>query len=84
MTGIYRNNFDVSLNMKNGFPVFATIIEANHITKKQDEFASSRLTEDDIRAIRELSRDPRIRQRVNYKGISFKDYQVYCPFHIWP
>jgi DNA replication licensing factor MCM2 len=50
--------------MKNGFPVFATIIEANHISKKQDEFASSRLTEDDIRAIRDISKDPRIRQRV--------------------
>jgi DNA replication licensing factor MCM2 len=27
--GIYRNNFDAALNTKNGFPVFATIIEAN-------------------------------------------------------
>jgi DNA replication licensing factor MCM2 len=27
--GVYRNNFDASLNTKNGFPVFATIIEAN-------------------------------------------------------
>jgi DNA replication licensing factor MCM2 len=26
---IYRNSFDAGLNMKNGFPVFKTIIEAN-------------------------------------------------------
>ncbi|KAG5462768.1 MAG: hypothetical protein BJ554DRAFT_3612, partial [Olpidium bornovanus] len=29
ITGVYRNNFDASLNTKNGFPVFATIVEAN-------------------------------------------------------
>ena len=26
---IYRNSFDASLNIKNGFPVFKTVIEAN-------------------------------------------------------
>ena len=26
---IYRNSFDAGLNMKNGFPVFKTVIEAN-------------------------------------------------------
>jgi DNA replication licensing factor MCM2 len=65
--------------MKNGFPVFATIIEANHITKKQDEFASSRLTEDDIRAIRELSRDPRIRQRVSLSIFDLKIIKSIAP-----
>ncbi|KAJ8077338.1 MCM DNA helicase complex subunit [Marasmius tenuissimus] len=30
ITGIYRNNFDAALNSKNGFPVFSTVIEANH------------------------------------------------------
>jgi DNA replication licensing factor MCM2 len=29
ITGIYRNSFDAGLNMKNGFPVFKTVIEAN-------------------------------------------------------
>ncbi|KAI8803597.1 MCM2/3/5 family-domain-containing protein [Cladochytrium replicatum] len=64
ITGIYRNNFDMSLNTKNGFPVFSTIIEANHISKKEDMYASFRLTEDDVREIRQLARDPRIRQRI--------------------
>jgi len=61
---VYRNNFDVSLNTKNGFPVFATVIEANYIHKKEDLFATFRLTEDDQRAIRQLARDPNITKRI--------------------
>ncbi|KAI9137071.1 MCM-domain-containing protein [Paraphysoderma sedebokerense] len=62
--GIYRNNFDRSLNLKNGFPVFATVLEANHISKKEDMFASVRLSEDDVKKIKELSKDPRIGKRI--------------------
>ncbi|KAJ3172040.1 MCM DNA helicase complex subunit [Geranomyces variabilis] len=64
ITGVYRNNFDVSLNTRNGFPVFATIIEANHISKKEDAFASFRLTEDDQKEIRGLAKDPKILHRI--------------------
>ena len=64
MTGIYRNNFDASLNVKNGFPVFSTVIEANHINKKEDQFAAFRLTEEDEKEIRALARDDRIRKRI--------------------
>ncbi|CAO3660804.1 unnamed protein product [Umbelopsis vinacea] len=64
VTGIYRNNFDASLSNKNGFPVFATIIEANYISKKEDLFASFRLTEDDQRQIVALSKDKRIGKRI--------------------
>ncbi|KAI0058002.1 MCM-domain-containing protein [Artomyces pyxidatus] len=64
VTGIYRNNFDASLNAKNGFPVFSTIIEANHINKKEDLFAAFRLTEEDEKEIRALARDDRIRKRI--------------------
>ncbi|PPQ97381.1 hypothetical protein CVT26_006615 [Gymnopilus dilepis] len=64
VTGIYRNNFDASLNSKNGFPVFSTIIEANHINKKEDLFAAFRLTEEDEREMRALARDERIRKRI--------------------
>jgi DNA replication licensing factor MCM2 len=55
VTGIYRNTFDAWLNTKNGFPVFATVIEANYVGKKEDVYATFRLTEDDERQIRELS-----------------------------
>ncbi|KAH8108108.1 MCM-domain-containing protein [Cristinia sonorae] len=64
ITGIYRNNFDASLNSKNGFPVFSTIIEANHVNKKEDQFAAFRLTEEDEREIRKLAQDDRIRRRI--------------------
>ncbi|KAG1737662.1 MCM-domain-containing protein [Suillus lakei] len=64
VTGIYRNNFDASLNSKNGFPVFSTIIEANHINKKEDLFAAFRLTEEDEKEMRALARDERIRKRI--------------------
>ncbi|KAG8956211.1 MCM DNA helicase complex subunit [Tulasnella sp. 424] len=64
ITGVYRNNFDASLNAKNGFPVFSTIIEANHVNKKEDSFAAFRLTQEDEKEIRRMSRDERIRKRI--------------------
>jgi len=64
ITGIYRNNYDVSLNNKNGFPVFATILEANYVVKSHDQLAGFRLTEHDEREIRKLSRDPRIIEKL--------------------
>lgn len=64
VTGIYTNNFDLSLNTKNGFPVFATVIEANHVTKKQDLFSAYKLTQEDREEIEKLAKDPRIGERV--------------------
>ncbi|CAK4032221.1 DNA replication licensing factor mcm2 [Lecanosticta acicola] len=64
VTGIYRNNYDAQLNNKNGFPVFATILEANHVVKSHDQLAGFRLTEEDEREIRALSRDPKIVDKI--------------------
>lgn len=64
LTGIYHNNYDGSLNMSNGFPVFATVIQANYITKKDDKLAVSSLTDEDIKAIVQLSKDERIGERI--------------------
>ncbi|KAM0987900.1 hypothetical protein ACFX13_012146 [Malus domestica] len=64
VTGIYSNNFDLSLNTKNGFPVFATVVEANYITKKQDLFSAYKLTQEDKEEIEKLSKDPRIGERL--------------------
>lgn len=36
VTGVYTNNYDGSLNTNQGFPVFATIIMANHIARKDN------------------------------------------------
>ncbi|CAN9428518.1 unnamed protein product [Alternaria alternata] len=57
VTGIYRNNYDAALNNKNGFPVFATILEANYVVKSHDQLAGFRLTEDNEKEIRRLSKD---------------------------
>lgn len=64
LTGTYTNNYDGSLNTSNGFPVFATVIQANHISKKDDKLAAASLTDEDIRAIVQLSKDERIGERV--------------------
>ncbi|GLT46946.1 hypothetical protein SLA2020_206720 [Shorea laevis] len=64
VTGIYTNNFDLSLNTKNGFPVFATVIEANYITKKHDLFSVYKLTQEDKEEIEKLAKDPRIGERI--------------------
>ncbi|KAI7875255.1 MCM2/3/5 family-domain-containing protein [Mucor mucedo] len=62
--GVYRNNFDASLSTKNGFPVFATIIEANFINKKENMFAAYRLTEDDTKQILAMGKDKRIGRKI--------------------
>ena len=64
ITGIYRNNYDAQLNNKNGFPVFATILEANHVVKTHDQLAGFRMTEEDETAIRSLSKDEAIVDKI--------------------
>ncbi|PTD10833.1 DNA replication licensing factor mcm2 [Fusarium culmorum] len=64
VTGIYRNNYDAQLNNRNGFPVFATILEANNVVKSHDQLAGFRMTEEDEQNIRKLSRDPNIVDKI--------------------
>ncbi|OJJ44375.1 hypothetical protein ASPZODRAFT_781487 [Penicilliopsis zonata CBS 506.65] len=64
VTGIYRNSYDAQLNNRNGFPVFATIIEANHVIKSHDQLAGFRLTDEDEQKIRALARDPDIVDKI--------------------
>jgi len=64
VTGIYRNNYDAQLNNRNGFPVFATILEANNIVKSHDQLAGFRMTEEDEHEIRRLSKDPQIVDKI--------------------
>ena len=64
VTGIYRNSYSAQLNNRNGFPVFATILEANHVVQSHDQLAGFRLTEEDEREIRALSQDPQIVDRI--------------------
>ena len=78
VTGIYTNNFDLSLNTKNGFPVFATVVEANYVTKKQDLFSAYKLTDEDKAEIEKLSKDPRIGERVCYFTLQSLDATRYA------
>lgn len=64
LTGVYTNNYDGSLNTANGFPVFATIIMANHVLRKDDKVAARHLTDDDVRRIVALSKDEKVADRI--------------------
>merc|ERR1712106_834975 len=64
LTGVYSNSYDTSLNTKNGFPIFATIIIANHIVRHDQKSEAERMTDDDIKAITALSKDERIGERI--------------------
>ncbi|EGV60675.1 MCM DNA helicase complex subunit [Yamadazyma tenuis] len=58
VTGIYKNNYDGNLNVKSGFPVFATIIEANSINKKEISNQNMSLfSEEEEREFRKLSQE---------------------------
>ena len=64
LTGVYTNNYESSLNTKHGFPVFATVIVANHILVKDERNAAKSLTDEDVKAINALSKDERIGERI--------------------
>ena len=64
ITGIYTNNFDASLNTRQGFPVFATVLEANHVVKQKDAFMANEITREDEAKIKELAQDPAIVDRI--------------------
>eukprot|EP00055_Hartaetosiga_balthica_P011307 m.50870 g.50870 ORF g.50870 m.50870 type:complete len:903 (+) comp7538_c0_seq1:90-2798(+) len=64
VTGIYRNNFDKALNSRHGFPIFATVIEANYIEKKADKYSTDDLTDEDKRTILRFAEDPAIGDKI--------------------
>ncbi|XP_060524669.1 DNA replication licensing factor Mcm2 [Cylas formicarius] len=64
ITGIYTNTYDGSLNVDNGFPVFSTVIFANHLVVKDCKQIVQSLTDDDISAIIKMSKDHRIADRI--------------------
>ena len=60
---MYTNSYDSFLNVRNGFPVFSTTLEANYVRKHEDAYAAFKLTDDDRQEIHRLARDPRIGAR---------------------
>lgn len=67
LTGIYHNNYDGALNTANGFPVFATVILANHVAKKDNKVAVGELTDEDVKMITSLSKDQQIGEKAGGK-----------------
>ena len=63
VTGIFVNRFEYFANVKHGFPVFTTIIEANNIKRQGDEEIND-LTDDDKTEILQLSRQPNIGRKI--------------------
>lgn len=64
VTGIYTNNYDGALNTEQGFPVFSTVIFANHLVVKDCKQIVQSLTDDDINVITKMSKDYRIAERI--------------------
>lgn len=65
VTGIYKNSYDGSLNAKNGFPVFSTIIEANMVQRREaGRSGEFNLSHEEEKQIRELSRQPNVIDRI--------------------
>jgi len=59
ITGIYNHNYDIALNYQNGFPVFSTLIMANHVAVN-DVDATTTLSDDDVQTINKLSKEPNV------------------------
>lgn len=56
ITGVYSHSYDGSLNTKNGFPVFSTVILANHVSNAMNRTEAVEITDDDIKAIKALAK----------------------------
>ena len=63
ITGVYTHRYDYSLNVKHGFPLFFTIIEANNVKRVSEEEANE-ITQENIDKIRKLSRDPNVARKI--------------------
>lgn len=73
VTGIYKNTYDGNLNARNGFPVFATVLEANSVKRReggrqdgedQEGLDVYSWTEDEEREFRKMSRDKGIIDKI--------------------
>jgi DNA replication licensing factor MCM2 len=65
ITGIYLNIYDASLNLKNSFPIFNTVIEANHLRKKDDENIKRQISYEDQNEILNLSRQTSVAEQIS-------------------
>lgn len=64
ISGVYTNQYDTTLNSKNGFPIFTTILIANHVLRKDADSEADRLTDEDKKIILDLAKDETIGERI--------------------
>lgn len=64
ITGVYSNQYDSSLNTKQGFPVFTTVLIANNLLKNDEKAEADRMTDEDIKTVVALSKDENIGERI--------------------
>ena len=64
VTGVYMHKLDSAMTIQSGFPVFGTMIAANHVAKRHSAESADNLSADDVKKILELSRDPNIGNRL--------------------
>jgi len=65
---VYSNNYDGSLNTRNGFPVFATVVVVNHIKRNDEKTLAHSLTDKDIKDIQNLAKEEMIADMVRGVG----------------
>lgn len=68
ITGIFMNKFEYNYNVKHGFPVFSTTIEANNVVRFGDEQVVE-LTDEDKKSIKDWSKKPDIAEII-YRSIA--------------
>ncbi|XP_049848877.1 DNA replication licensing factor MCM2-like [Schistocerca gregaria] len=64
ITGVLQNRRDRYLNVKHGFPVFKTVIEANYVQKSEVGYDTVYVTEEEEKLFRRMSKDGAIGQRI--------------------
>lgn len=63
ITGIFHSQYDFNMNSKHGFPIFKTFIEGNNL-KETKQIELTEISQQDIRMIQEISKDPFVFQRI--------------------
>eukprot|EP01065_Artemidia_motanka_P010420 TRINITY_DN1551_c16_g1_i1.p1 TRINITY_DN1551_c16_g1~~TRINITY_DN1551_c16_g1_i1.p1 ORF type:complete len:952 (+),score=292.63 TRINITY_DN1551_c16_g1_i1:56-2857(+) len=63
VTGVYRSNFDAMMNHKQGFPVFASVMEVNYIKPRASEDLDQLSLKERL-DIQNLGRHPRIIDKI--------------------
>lgn len=64
VTGVYKNNFDPLLNSRQGFPVFTTVLHANHVSRNTADVSHFRLPDHEKRKLVELARHPMLKKKL--------------------